>query len=451
MVHQTRNTSTARAASASRINSHMRLAILGGLALLLAACAGPAIAPAPVAQRPPAAVGPPGTTPLATPGTPGVTAPGAVATVTRSRARWVAAAWADLPGFEADRAAEVWPALLAGCARPAPGWNELCARALLDPPQGDDATRRWLQAQLQPWRVEALDGNPEGLATGYFEPSLDARRRPDAVYRVPLHAPPADLASRKPFFTRQQLDTVPAAMATLRERDIAWLDDPLDALLLQVQGSGRLRITEPDGRISLVRLAFAGHNDQPYRSLGRWLIDQGELSADAASWPAIKAWALQNPARVSELLWANPRVVFFREEALGDPRLGPRGAQGVPLTPGRSVAVDPLAVPHGSLLWVDSTEPLSSTPLRRLVMAQDSGNAIIGAVRIDLFFGWGREAEARAGRMKQALRVWVLWPRGAVPGGTVGTTAGATAGGTAMGSAPGSAAWPAPASAGGQP
>ncbi len=413
MVHQTRNTSTARAAKASRINSHMRLMILGALALLLAACAGPAIAPAPPAEQRPGGSAPSPGGAATTPASPSA----APLSITRSRARWVAASWADLTDFDNDRAAEVWPALQAGCARPAAGWSELCARALLDPPRGDEATRRWLQTQLQPWRVEALDGNAEGLATGYFEPSLDARRRPDTAYRVPLHAPPAELAARKPFYTRQQLDTMPAAMATLRDREIAWLDDPLDLLLLQVQGSGRLRISEPDGRISLVRLAFAGHNDHPYRSLGRWLIDQGELSADGASWPAIKAWALQNPSRVSELLWANPRVVFFREEPLGDPRLGPRGAQNVPLTPGRSVAVDPLAVPHGSMLWLDSTEPLSSTPLRRLVMAQDSGNAITGAVRIDLFFGWGREAEARAGRMKQALRVWVLWPRGSPPPG----------------------------------
>jgi membrane-bound lytic murein transglycosylase A len=187
---------------------------------------------------------------------------------------------------------------------------------------------------------------------------------------------------------------------------------PLDALLLQIQGSGRLRVTEPDGRVQTVRLAFAGHNDQPYRSVGRWLIDQGELRPDGATWPAIRQWGQQaGPARLQQMLWANPRVVFFREEPLPDERVGPRGAQGVPLTPGRSVAVDPQAVPYGTPLWINTTEPLSATPLRRLVMAQDTGSAIIGAVRIDYFWGTGVLAEQQAGRMKQALQVWALWPR----------------------------------------
>ena len=187
---------------------------------------------------------------------------------------------------------------------------------------------------------------------------------------------------------------------------------PLDALLLQIQGSGRLRVTEPDGRVQTVRLAYAGHNDQPYRSVGRWLIDQGELRADAANWPAIRQWGQQaGPARLQQMLWANPRMVFFKEEPLPDERLGPRGAQGVPLTAGRSVAVDPQAVPYGTPLWIATTEPLSATPLRRLVMAQDTGSAITGAVRIDYFWGAGDAAEQHAGRMKQLLQVWALWPR----------------------------------------
>ena len=332
----------------------------------------------------------------------------------------MAAAWTDLPGFASDRAAELWPALLAGCARPAAGWRETCARALLDNPVGDDAVRRWLTTHLQPWRVESRDGVAEGLATGYFEPSLVASRQPRGAFQVPLHAPPPELmamgAPRPPWYTRQQIDTLPAARAALRGQEIAWIENPLDALLLQVQGSGRLQVTEPDGRVRRVRLGFAAHNEQPFRSLGRWLIDQGELPPEQASWPAIKAWAQRNPRRLNELLWANPRVVFFREEPLTDPTIGPRGAQGVPLTPGRSVAVDPLAVPLGSVLWIDTTEPLSTTPLRRLVMAQDTGSAITGAVRADLFFGWHAEAEVLAGRMRQPLRWWVLWPRGTLPG-----------------------------------
>jgi membrane-bound lytic murein transglycosylase A len=275
--------------------------------------------------------------------------------------------------------------------------------------------RAWLQQWLEPWRLEAADGSAQGLLTGYFEPLVAAARRPDAVFRVPLHAAPPELATTKPFWTRQQLDTLPAAAAALRGREIAYVADPLDALLLQIQGSGRLMLAEPDGRVRPVRVAFAGHNDQPYRSVGRWLVERGELAAEAASWPAIRAWAKLNPQRVDEMLWANPRVVFFREEPLADPAVGPRGAQGVALTPGRSVAVDPQSVPYGTPLWLDATEPLSATPLRRLVVAQDTGGAIVGAVRADYFWGWGDEAEAQAGRMRQPLRLWALWPRGGRP------------------------------------
>jgi len=158
-------------------------------------------------------------------------------------------------------------------------------------------------------------------------------------------------------------------------------------------------------------LCHAGHNDHPYVSIGRWLIDQGELRAGEASWPAIRDWARRNPQRISQLLAANPRVVFFREEPLPDANLGPRGSQGVALTPGRSIAVDPAAVPLGTPVWLDTTEPLTATPLRRLVLAQDTGSAIGGAVRADFFWGWGERAEQQAGRMKQPLRMWVLWPK----------------------------------------
>ncbi|HWI11185.1 MAG TPA: MltA domain-containing protein, partial [Burkholderiaceae bacterium] len=244
-----------------------------------------------------------------------------------------------------------------------------------------------------------------------FEPLVEAARTPRGAFRVPLYGPPADLATRKPYWTRQQLDTLPAAKASVRASVLAYVADPLDALILQIQGSGRLDIVETRGRHTLVRVAFAGHNDQPYTSIGRWLIDQGALTPTQASWPGIKAWARQNPKRLNEMLWANPRVVFFREEPLPDPTLGPKGAQGVALTPGRSIAVDALAVPYGTPVWLDSTEPMSSAPLRRLVMAQDTGSAIAGAVRADYFWGWGADAENQAGRMKQPLRLWALWPR----------------------------------------
>jgi membrane-bound lytic murein transglycosylase A len=359
--------------------------------LLVAACA---TAPPPSAPLPSSPAAPPRSAPPAT----GVS-------------RWVPASYADLPGWAADRTLELWPALLRGCERAPVAWAGVCADARRTTPADDAAARAWIEQRLVPYRVEAHDGQAQGLITGYFEPLLDARRQPQGAYRTPLHAPPSDLATRRPWFSRQQIDTLPAAQAALRGREIAYVADPLDALLLQIQGSGRLRLVEPDGRERLVRLAYAGHNDHAYRSIGRWLVEQGELRLEQASWPAIRAWSERNPARRQALLWANPRVVFFREEALPDASVGPRGAQGVPLTAGRSIAVDPQSVPYGTPVWIATTEPLASTPLQRLVMAQDTGSAITGAVRADYFWGTGADAEAQAGRMKQPLRLWALWPR----------------------------------------
>lgn len=389
--------------SASTSSNHMRplWPPLAGAAVVLAAllggCAAPPAPPAPAPAPPaPAAASP---------------AP-AGAAVLRGTARWVASDWQALPGWSEDRVAEWWQAFQASCRRPAPGWAETCARAALEAPADEAATRAFLTTWLQPWRIEAADGRVEGLATGYFEPVITAVRRPRAGFRVAIHAPPADLATRRPHYTRQELDTLPAAQAALRGREIAWIEDPLDLMLLQVQGSGRLRLLEPDGRESWLRVAYAGHNDHPFRSPARWLIEQGLLRPESASWPALRAWALQNPARLNELLWSNPRVVYFRPEPITDPAVGPRGAQGVPLTAGRSVAVDPSAVPYGTPLWIDTVDPLSGQPLRRLVMAQDTGSAIVGPVRIDLFWGTGETALASAGRMRHPLRQWALWPRG---------------------------------------
>lgn len=408
--------------------------LCAGLLALLGACATapPPVVPAPESGARDAAASQPDAQPAASAPT---------TALQRPRARWVPVTWSQLPGWADDRATELWPALQAGCAKPAAGWAAVCARALAFNPPDDGFARDFLQRELQPYRVESPEGASTGLATGYFEPLVAARRQRQPGFTVALHRAPADLAQRRPWYTRQQVDTLPAAAAALRGQEIAWLASPLDVLVLQIQGSGRLRITEPDGRQRTVRVAFAGHNDQPYKSVGRWLIDQGELRADGASWPAIRDWGQRaTPDRLQQMMWANPRLVFFREEAMPDEGAnsggssgtkgpngsnavrglqgqsgpptanGPRGAQNVPLTAGRSVAVDPQAVPYGTPLWLDTTEPLSSTPLRRLVMAQDTGTAITGAVRIDYFWGAGDQAEQQAGRMKQPLQLWALWP-----------------------------------------
>jgi membrane-bound lytic murein transglycosylase A len=404
MVHHTINTNTANAASASSNSKPMMNLLVGasrGLLAaailgLLASCVSPP--PRYPSAPPPPVVDKPVTPPVAT-------------VMQRPRSRWVSADWADLPGWESDPATELWPALLRGCDKPTPEWARVCSDARTLPPASDASARAWLRQRLQPWRVESLEGSPEGLITGYYEPLVEARRVSNGAFRFPLYGPPADLATRKPYWTRQQIDTHRPAQASLKGLALAYVADPLDALILQIQGSGRLNLTEANGKRLLVRVAFAGHNDLPYKSVGKWLIEQGQLRPEQASWPAIKTWARANPRRVNEMLWSNPRVVFFREEPLPDPASGPRGAQNVPLTPGRSIAVDAQSVPYGTPVWLDTTEPLSNTPLRRLVMAQDTGSAITGAVRADYFWGWGDTAEQQAGRMKQPLRMWVLWPR----------------------------------------
>lgn len=332
------------------------------------------------------------------------------ASIKQPQSRWVRTTFDALPGWNDDRVAQAWPALLQSCQRPAPGWQDLCADARQQRMRTDRDVRSWLEQHLVPYSVQPPRGTSPGLLTGYYEPVLAGSRRPTAQQRHALHGLPADLLPGRPYWTRQQIETLPAAQAALRGREIAYVADPIDAFVLHVQGSGRLLVTEPDGRTRTVRLAYAGNNGQPYQSVGRWLIDQGELQPGQASWPQIRAWTQAHPDRVTELLWANPRYVFFREEALPDPAQGPRGAQGVPLTPGRSIAVDPQSVPFGTPVWLDSTEPLAGRPLRRMVIAQDSGSAIKGAVRADYFWGWGPDAAAQAGRMKQPLRMWVLWP-----------------------------------------
>ena len=326
-------------------------------------------------------------------------------------ARWTPVKWDSLPGWNGDRVDQAWPALLHSCQRPPTGWAALCADAVKLQPRGERDVRRWFEQNLQPYSIQPLQGSSPGLLTGYYEPVLTTSREATAKFRYPLYGVPADLAQRRPYWTRQQIDTLPAAQASLGGREIAYVADPLEALVLHIQGSGRMLVTEPGGKVRTVRLAYAGTNGHPYQSVGRWLIDRGELAPGQASWPEIKAWTQRNPTRINELLWVNPRYVFFREEPLPDPTLGPRGAQGVPLTPGRSIAVDPQSVPYGTPVWIASTEPLSARPLQRIVMAQDTGTAIRGAVRADYFWGWDASAAAKAGSMKQPLQMWALWPR----------------------------------------
>ena len=378
------------------------LAILGTLAACGSAPRLPVPVPAETQSLPSA---PASSTPQASLPTP-------AAVITQARSRWVAASWGDLPGVEQDALDKAWNAWLKSCERSAALPTPLAAlcpqvRALSIASRQEQLA--WLQSRLHPYRGESLHGEARGLLTAYYEPVIEASRTPTATFPVPLYAPPAGLANRKPWYTRQEMDTLPEAQAALKGRAVAYVADPIDALILQIQGSGRIRVLQADGSSRTTRLAFAGTNEHPYKSVGKWLLDQGMVKD--ASWPGIKAWLAQNPQRQQELLWSNPRMVFFREEALNDldADYGPRGAQGVALTAGRSIAIDPGSMPYGTPVWIASNGP--QTQLQKLVMAQDTGSAITGAVRADYFAGSGAQAGELAGRLKQPLQMWVLWPR----------------------------------------
>ena len=328
----------------------------------------------------------------------------------QGKSRWTAVRWADLPGFEDDKLFEAWNAWLKNCERPGLTFAPLCGDARRLSIGTGEEQRAWMVARLQPYQVESVQGATDGLLTSYYEPLLKASRQAGGGYEVPLYKAPVGLTRRKPWFSRQEIETLPEARAALQGREIAWLADPIDALVLHIQGSGRLDIADADGSHRIVRVAFAGSNEQPYRSVNQWLLSQGVSKINP--WPdATKAWAAQNPQRLQQLLWSNPRYIFFREEALSDldAAFGPKGAQGVALTPGRSIAVDKDSIPYGTPVWLASKG--SAGNLQKLVFAQDTGSAIVGAVRADYFSGTGAEAGEFASRVNQPLRLWVLWPK----------------------------------------
>lgn len=339
------------------------------------------------------------------------------------------AKWADLPGWNDDDQAAAWPAFIASCRGVAskphgPGWKRVCdlARAADGKPGHDP--RRFFESQFRPYAIQAGDGNATGLVTGYYEPLLRGSRMRAKGYEQPVRGVPDDLLTIDlgtvfpelkdkrvrgrlegnkvvPYWSRAEIaargDKVPA-------RTLLYVDDAVELFFLQVQGSGRVKLA--DG--TTIRLNYADQNGYPYQSIGRVLVDRGELKLEDASMQGIQAWARANPGRLDELLNSNPSYVFFREAPNGNG--GPVGALGVPLTAERSIAVDPRSVPLGAPVFLATTRPNSPKPLNRLVLAQDTGSAITGAVRADFFWGFGKEAGEQAGRMKQSGRMWVLLP-----------------------------------------
>ena len=406
MVHQTISNSNSNASSASnKINPMKKLLgslIVGSFLILssglLISCSSPPKSP-PLSSAQPA--------PAAVP-----VRPDLAPSLQQAKSRWVLASWAELPGFNEDKLGEAWAAWLESCSRSNTSQKSLCPEVKSLANQSAANQREWLLRNLQPYRVESLGGGAtpaNGLLTAYYEPVFEGSRVAKPGFEVALYGPPANLKSRSPWYSREEISKLPAAQNALKGKEIAFIADPVDALILQIQGSGRLWITHSDGRRQQIRLAFAGTNDHPYQSIGRWLLDQN-LTKNA-TWPGIKTWLAQNPRRTQELLSKNPRFVFFKEEALHgiEAQLGPKGAQGVPLTPGRSIAVDPGSIPYGTPVWLSSSGP--QTQLNRLVLAQDTGSAILGAVRADYFVGSGDLAGDLAGRLKQDLKLWVLLPR----------------------------------------
>ena len=326
--------------------------------------------------------------------------------------RWIPAAWAELPGWNEDKIGEVWQAWVQSCSLFSAQWAKECGQIIHLNKATENAKRQWMYDHLQPYRVESLQGKTDGLLTAYYEPVFEARRSADSTFKYPLYIAPIGLHPTRPYMTRKEIETTTRAQRELQA--FAYLDNPLDVMILHIQGSGQLMLTEDDGTTHAVRAAFAATNNHRYHSIGRYLLDR-KLITDG-TWDGIRAWLKNNPNRVNEVLWSNPRYIFFREEAMTDPTLGPLGAQGVPLSYGRSIAVDKTSIPYGTPVWIASQDAAGAAPsIQKLVMAQDTGTAITGAVRADYFWGKGKEAGDQAGRTKQTLRVWTFLPKTDLP------------------------------------
>ncbi|MBL8643122.1 MAG: murein transglycosylase A [Rhodospirillaceae bacterium] len=355
-----------------------------------------------------------------------------------------AVAFASLPGWTEDSMADALPALRNSCeavARDAPETMHTAGMlsftsadlasactAVMNAGTGATSVRLAVEQTFQPYAV-SFSGNPVGTFTGYYEATLRGSLTREGAYQFPLYGLPQNLitvalkdfipADRldgtqvpptvvgrvvdqklKPYFTRAEID---AGNAIAEDGTVvAWVDSAVDAHVLHIQGSGQVML--PDGTV--MRVGYAGNNGHSFKGLGRILINEKVLPEGGASMIAVRDWLKQNPDRAAELMNQNARYIFFRKIE-GD---GPIGAQGVALTPGRSLAVDPRYVALGLPLWLDTVDP-DNAPLQKLVVAQDVGAAITGAVRGDYFWGAGEGAFAKAARMKSQGRYYVLLPR----------------------------------------
>jgi membrane-bound lytic murein transglycosylase A len=319
--------------------------------------------------------------------------------------------WQALPGWQDDDLAQAWPAWLKSCdvLRKRSGeinWRQVCTQAASVSARDTQSIRRYFESNFQAYEIRNSSGSETGLITGYYEPVMNGSQTRTSTYNVPLYAYPNAWKKTRPNPgpTRAEL----MSSGVLQGSEIAWVQDPVAAASMQIQGSGKIRLQ--DGRT--LRLGFAGTNDQPFKSSAQWLIDRKEMTRGEASMQGISQWAKRNPDRANEMLNANPRFVFFKELPSNvDADLGPNGALGVPLTSERSIAIDLQAMPLGAPVFLVTTKPLSNQPMQKLVMAQDTGKAIVGGVRADYYWGSGDAAGEIAGRMKQNGKMWLLLPR----------------------------------------
>lgn len=334
-----------------------------------------------------------------------------------------------LPGWTQDDLRAAWPAFMASCTVliKKREWSEPCTVARGVDAANEKAVRMFFEAFFVPHQVINPDGSDTGLVTGYYEPLLHGARTRGGPYQTPLYRAPDDLLAIDlagiypelkgmrlrgrlvgnkvvPYLSRADIMQSNA----LAGKELLWVDDAIEAFFLQVQGSGRVRLTDTR---ETVRVAYADQNGYPYKSIGRYLVDKGEMSLEQASAQNIKAWFISHPKRGEELLNANPSYVFFKEEKLADPNAGPKGALGVPLTPQRSIAVDAQFIPLGAPVFLSTIPPGAEVSLQRLVMAQDTGGAIRNPVRADYFWGFGADAGEKAGKLKQRGMMWVLLPK----------------------------------------
>ncbi|QLI80136.1 MltA domain-containing protein [Chitinibacter fontanus] len=331
--------------------------------------------------------------------------------------------WHELPAWQADQLTQGWASWLKGCAKPRAAWATICAEAK-SVANNTAAIRRFIETKLSPYQLINPDGNELGLITGYYEPVYPGSLTRTTTANQPVYAPPKDMITvaldevypelkgkrlRGRIVGNKLVPYPDRAQIVAKGIDapvLAWLTDPVHVQFLQIQGSGRVQLTNGQQ----LRLGYADQNGRPYKPVGRWLVEQGLMDASDVSMQSIIAWAKANPARIDELLNSNPSYVFFR--TLPTSEDGPIGSLGVPLSAGYSIAVDPNTIPLGSLAFIATTRPDNAGGIHRMVAAQDTGGAIRGSVRADFFWGTGDAAGELAGKMKQDGRLWLLWPKG---------------------------------------